>query len=211
VENLEEAGWTPHPEDVQIIPSFQGRRIDANSDHRVAGIAGYLLKDADFNMLLICTGDGKLGNDIARFASGLKERPQVATLSLPAATNWRYLKSSTNGNIVANILMGQDCLIPFGQRKEETKHAEFQNDSGLTGPAVCSVASGCDSGLHTGRGMGRRPSGRPGRSHRPLVWSPRVYSSIGRLGHADFPPSHEPDFFPPTRKRFGCSVAEDRF
>jgi hypothetical protein len=107
-QEFEEIGWTPHPRDVQLVRYYGGIKRFANSDHNLCFGAGALVASAPYDLIVIASGDGALGCDLAAAITGAVGAG-VATMSLAGSTSHR-LRAGENPDILANIEIGIDCL-----------------------------------------------------------------------------------------------------
>ncbi len=101
-------GWTPHP----IKIEYHGRRRYSNADNTILCYAGHLIGRSNADVVGIISGDGALGNDIARFVSELPKNRNVLTISMAGSTSYR-LNAINNRYITENVEIGLDCLRPF--------------------------------------------------------------------------------------------------
>lgn len=103
---LKERGWTATPRP----PIEQGRgRGHRNADTWVAFFAGSLLSQKRYDGLILGTGDGLLGLDIARSARAVcPGLGIVATLSVSGCTSRLLVADSAGGDISVNMLIGRD-------------------------------------------------------------------------------------------------------
>jgi hypothetical protein len=112
VRRLTRDGWCAHPRDIEVADTARGRRRFANSDHAIAFGAGLLATQHRYTAIVIGTGDGALGCDLATAIRRHRDQDvPCLTLSLPGSTSWR-LDAAANGNIDGNIEIGRDCLTP---------------------------------------------------------------------------------------------------
>lgn len=104
--DAERAGWVGHARPIVTTP----RNRCANGDVTCAFIAATLLGRLKADTLLLGTGDGPLGLDIARAArSSFPGCRQIATLSFKATTS-HLLESENAPEIDANLHLGGDVL-----------------------------------------------------------------------------------------------------
>lgn len=103
-------GWEAHPRDIETVVTVHGRKRCANSDHAIAFGAGVYATQPRFDAVVLATGDGDLGCEIA--AAVRRERGPglvLCTLSLAGSTS-RRLDAAHSGDIDANLEIGLDCL-----------------------------------------------------------------------------------------------------
>jgi hypothetical protein len=102
--------WTIHVNPIEVIRTHKGLERQANADSQMLLWAGHLAgRTPDGAVLVVATGDGSLGNSIARFAHDLKNPREVVTLSLAGSTSQR-LEAARNPLIAANLEIGLDLL-----------------------------------------------------------------------------------------------------
>lgn len=103
-------GWRAHPRDIQIARTARGIETFANSDHMICFGAGMLVSQKPYDVVVVATGDGALGCDLAR-AIQQHGAPgaEVVTMSLAGSTSYR-LNAATNADLDGNIEIGADCL-----------------------------------------------------------------------------------------------------
>ena len=124
-DNLGRFGWITHPRDVITIRTVRGTERLSNSDNIIAFGAGMLATDTRFDIVLLGTGDGALGCDLAQAIHAVrKDAVAIHTLSFAGSTSNR-LSSRANPRIASNAYVGRDCLSPFAKRigKEHGKWA----------------------------------------------------------------------------------------
>ena len=104
--DAERVGWVGHARPIVTTP----RHRCANGDVTCAFVTATLLARFKADTLLLGTGDGPLGLDIARAArTSFPSCRQIATLSLKATTS-RLLNRENAPEIDANLYLGQDVL-----------------------------------------------------------------------------------------------------
>ncbi|WP_422050857.1 hypothetical protein [Shimia sp.] len=106
-------GWRAHPRDIQIARTTRGIEKFANSDHTICFGAGMLLSRSTYDVVVIATGDGALGCDLAK---AIREHSapgvSIITMSLAGSTSHR-LNAANNADFDSNIEIGSDCLNPI--------------------------------------------------------------------------------------------------
>lgn len=111
---LQRAGYHTHPRNIEVLRLRGGiRKTLANSDSRLLFMTGSLMSQSDADTLLIASGDGDLGCELARGIQTLSRPWTVITLSL-AGTSSRRLNAESNLDIHANLEIGRDVLQPIG-------------------------------------------------------------------------------------------------
>lgn len=113
VDAFKSISWKPHPRDIQVARTTRGIEKFANSDHTICFGAGMLISQASYDVVVIATGDGALGCDLAKaIRQHSASRVSVVTLSLAGSTSHR-LNAETNSDLDNNIEIGMDCMIPL--------------------------------------------------------------------------------------------------
>ncbi|MBT5536758.1 hypothetical protein HOK31_27085, partial [Candidatus Poribacteria bacterium] len=115
-----ERGWTPHPYDARTIRTRNGERRIGNSDNHILFKAGLLISRSSASTVVICTGDGDLADDLARFLVELPKPRRLVTLSLAGSTSQR-LDAKRNPYIAQNIELGIDCLRPRAAKRMDRR------------------------------------------------------------------------------------------
>jgi len=110
IDSFAAIGWRPHPRDILIARTARGVEKFANSDHMICFGAGMLVAQKPYDTVVIATGDGALGCDLAK-AIRQHGSPgvSVVTMSLAGSTSYR-LNAATNSDFDVNIEIGADCL-----------------------------------------------------------------------------------------------------
>ncbi|MCO6042687.1 hypothetical protein NG895_02095 [Aeoliella sp. ICT_H6.2] len=104
-----EAGWTPHPNEIQTVRR-RGKLVRrANSDNVMLFWSGYLTGRESIDVVVIGSGDGDLGCDLAREIVRRDAAKSVVTLSVAGCTAER-LNAEHNPFIDANLEVGLDCV-----------------------------------------------------------------------------------------------------
>lgn len=109
VEAFREHGWSPHPNEIETVRSQGQTRRRANSDNVMLFWGGRLTGQKEFEVVVIGTGDGDLGCDLAREIVRRDRARSVVTLSVAGCTA-RRLDARNNPYIDANLEVGLDCL-----------------------------------------------------------------------------------------------------
>jgi hypothetical protein len=110
VDAFEAIGWRAHPRDIQVARTARGVEKFANSDHMICFGAGMLVVNETYDVVVVATGDGALGCDLAK-AIRQHGSPEgtVVTMSLAGSTSNR-LNAAINPDFEGNIEIGADCL-----------------------------------------------------------------------------------------------------
>lgn len=158
---LQRSGLITHPRDIEFVESRDGTRKLANSDSRMLFMTGVLLAHSDANTLLIGSGDGDLGNELARGVRALGRPLTVLTLSL-AGHSSRRLDAATNDDIHGNLEVGLDVMRPLetSSRWMPKKRRQTSNAA----PTVIPVGA-----RRPDSPAGNPPRKRPQRNARPAI------------------------------------------
>lgn len=106
-------GWQPHARPPIVRRQGEGRAAHLNADTWFAFGAAYLATTIPCGCIVLGTGDGLLGLDVARCLRSLVPTCRtIATLSVPGSTS-RLLDSRTAVEIDLNIELGRDVLRPL--------------------------------------------------------------------------------------------------
>ncbi len=105
-------GWIPHPNDIETVQTYQGKKRLANSDNMILFNAGLFISRSTADTIVLASGDGSMVCDIAKFLSELPKPREVVTMSLAGSTSWR-LDAKKNQYISCNIELGKDCLHEY--------------------------------------------------------------------------------------------------
>lgn len=111
-------GWTVHMNEIEVVYTYHGPQRLSNSDSLILLWAGWLAAQRQMDLVVVASGDGSLGCDIARFLAGREPACQVITLSLVGSTSCR-LDARTNPYVWANLALGKDALRPAAHRGAE--------------------------------------------------------------------------------------------
>jgi len=143
-------GWIPHAKTIRLASRRSGGRLDANTDHLLAFLAGLLAGFVATDLVVLATGDGQLVLDVAEAISQLPKPKPVATLSLAGSTSFR-IDARRCPLVKCNLELGKDCLHPFGHRSPvrqpqglRNQHTDtFLGRSAAIGGAVNAAAEHC--------------------------------------------------------------------
>ncbi len=108
---LIQCGWLPHPSDIEEVRTCRGYEVRRNCDNSLLLDAVELTRRYDPHIVVLATGDGDLGCDLAQRLRNTPSRPRIVVLSLPRSTSQR-LTARNNPNVAANIWLGADVLLP---------------------------------------------------------------------------------------------------
>jgi hypothetical protein len=104
-----QAGWTAHTRTIQTVRDRRGIKTLANSDNYLLFTAGTLASRSQAEVIVIASGDGALGCDLAEAVHALPKKRIVLTMSLAGSTSNR-LNAEHNPDIAANIEIGMDVM-----------------------------------------------------------------------------------------------------
>lgn len=104
------AGWHEHVALAQHVRTIRGAERRANSDPSILLACGELAALQRPDAVVLATGDGDLGCDMARFLKMRHDPPAVFVCSMKGATSKRLL-SGTNADIDGNIWIGRDSMV----------------------------------------------------------------------------------------------------
>ncbi|MCL2623967.1 MAG: hypothetical protein FWD31_09915 [Planctomycetaceae bacterium] len=118
----------PYPKDwkTYVFQIERLRHSDGESETRANSDNKFLCATTDaivrsrkkYDILIIGTGDGNLGRDMANFAKEKKPKMEVATLSF-AGTMAGHLKPQVTPAITRNFQIGSDLLISLNAKMEQ--------------------------------------------------------------------------------------------
>lgn len=102
-------GWQAHVKTARTVRTRLGWERKSNVDNLLAFYTGLLASRSSASLVLICSGDGELVEDLAEALAQLPISKPVATLSLSYSTASRLDSRSTH-LVDFNIELGMDCL-----------------------------------------------------------------------------------------------------
>jgi hypothetical protein len=101
---LSRIGWHCHARDIETVPTAYGSKRLANSDHVLAFGAGLFATRDCFEVIILATGDGALGCDLAAAIRRHRGKDiSLFTLSVAGSTS-RRLNSTRNPDLAENRL-----------------------------------------------------------------------------------------------------------
>ena len=104
--DADRTGWTGHPRAIITTP----RRRCANGDVSCAFVTAAVLARRRIDTLVIGTGDGPLGLDVARgVRANFPNCRRIATLSVAQSTS-NLLRTAHTVELDANLILGRDVL-----------------------------------------------------------------------------------------------------
>ena len=101
--------WVPHINAATTVHTHDGTRLRANSDNEILMCAGELISRIQPDTLVIATGDGDLGCDIAQYFHRRKPSRAVVVCAVQNSTSHRLL-ATHNPQVKANVWLGWDCI-----------------------------------------------------------------------------------------------------
>ncbi len=113
-------GWAVHTRDIETINSHTGVRVRSNADPLILFLAGAIASQSPAGVVVIGSGDGDLGTDLAQAIHRLPKKRHVVTMSLAGSTSQR-LNAKVNPAIAENIELGLDMLHPMYSRVRRVK------------------------------------------------------------------------------------------
>jgi uncharacterized LabA/DUF88 family protein len=108
-EYFSNAGWTAHTRTIEKVRGVNGIKTLANCDNYLLFTAGTLASRSRAEVIVIASGDGDLGCDLAAAVHELPKKRVVVTMSVAGSTS-RRLDANYNPNITANIELGLDVM-----------------------------------------------------------------------------------------------------
>ena len=107
---LSDAGYVCHSNPIETVSTAKGSVTHSNSDNWIAGVTMHLRASSNADAVVIGTGDGRLGVDIARMLQQYHRSTRtIVTMSLAGSTS-RQLQVGGDHPISANLEIGLDCL-----------------------------------------------------------------------------------------------------
>lgn len=104
-----ERGWVPHVKRPRWVRSCRGRERISNADGLLLFMTGALLVPSGATLILVCSGDGALVEEVAEAVQQCGPGRRIATLSLAGSTSAR-LNAACSAFVVANLELGMDCM-----------------------------------------------------------------------------------------------------
>jgi len=130
VEAFEAISWRAHPRDIQIARTSRGVETFANSDHMICFGAGMLVSQKPYDVVVVATGDGALGCDLAKaIQQHGSQGVSILTMSLAGSTSHR-LNAVTNPDFDGNIEIGADCLKHIASGAQQFRFVKPSNSAG---------------------------------------------------------------------------------
>jgi hypothetical protein len=99
---LARCGWTPHVKRPRLVRSCRGWERISNADGLLLFMTGRLLDASDASLVLVCSGDGTLVEEVAEAVRLCGYTQKIATLSLAGSTSAR-LNAASSPFVAANL------------------------------------------------------------------------------------------------------------
>lgn len=103
------AGWRSYSSVSPVVGHGPYRQRKANSDNDILLATGELIARQRPDTIVIASGDGDLGCDIAAHSQQRLDKAAIHTVSISGSTSSR-LHRMHNPHITANTLLGWDCI-----------------------------------------------------------------------------------------------------
>ncbi len=122
-----ERGWVPHVKRPRWVRSCRGWKRISNADSLLVFVTAYLLPRWDTTLILVCSGDGALVEEVAEAAQGCEPGQKIATLSLAGSTSAR-LNAACSPFVVANLEVGMDCMQRVAEHRTDAATSHIRLD-----------------------------------------------------------------------------------
>jgi hypothetical protein len=110
------AGYVPHVEPIEVVNGARGLRKRANSDNEILMHGARLIATERPDWVVLASGDGDLGCDLARFISRETKGVQFMTLGLRGNFSHR-LRVDHNQQVTYNAWIGADVIVALSHRQ----------------------------------------------------------------------------------------------
>ena len=110
------AGYVPHVEPIEVVNGAGGLRKRANSDNEILMHDARLIVTERPDWVVLASGDGDLGCDVARFIARETKGVQFMTLGLRGSFS-RRLRVDQNRQVTCNSWIGADVLVRLRPRQ----------------------------------------------------------------------------------------------
>ena len=110
------AGYVPHVEPIEVVNGAGGLRKRANSDNEILMHGARLIVTERPDWVVLASGDGDLGCDVARFIARETKGVQFMTLGLRGSFS-RRLRVDQNQQVTCNSWIGADVLVKLSPRQ----------------------------------------------------------------------------------------------
>jgi NYN domain len=110
-----QAGWLHHLVPIEVVRDASGVRKRANSDAQIHLHGAKLIATCAPDYVVLISGDGDLGCDLARFLSAEAPQAHFMTLGLPHSFSHR-LRVEQNNQVSCNAWLGADVVVGLPHR-----------------------------------------------------------------------------------------------
>jgi uncharacterized LabA/DUF88 family protein len=110
------AGYVPHVEPIEVVNGAGGMRKRANSDNEILMHGARLIATERPDWVVLASGDGDLGCDLARLIARETRGLQFMTLGLWGSFS-RRLRVEQNQQVTSNSWIGADVLVRLRPRQ----------------------------------------------------------------------------------------------
>lgn len=112
---FQQAGWLHHLVPIEVVRDAGGVRKRANSDAQVHLHGAKLIATCAPDYVVLISGDGDLGCDLARFLNAEAPQARFMTLGLPHSFSHR-LRVEQNNLVSCNAWLGVDVVVGLPRR-----------------------------------------------------------------------------------------------
>lgn len=110
------AGYVPHVEPIEVVNGAGGLRHRANSDNEILMHGARLIATVRPDWVVLASGDGDRGYDLARFTARETKGVRFMTLGLRGNFSNR-LRVDRNQQVTCNSWIGADVLVRLSPRQ----------------------------------------------------------------------------------------------
>lgn len=110
-----QAGWLHHLVPIELVRDASGVRKRANSDAQIHLHGAKLIATCVPDYVVLISGDGDLGCDLARFLHVEAPQARFMTLGLPHSFSHR-LQVTNNNQVSSNAWLGADVVVDLPHR-----------------------------------------------------------------------------------------------
>lgn len=112
---FQQAGWLHHLVPIEVVRDASGVRKRANSDAQIHLHGAKLIATCVPDYVVLISGDGDLGCDLARFLRVEAPQARFMTLGLPHSFSHR-LQAANNSQVSSNAWLGADVVVGLPHR-----------------------------------------------------------------------------------------------
>lgn len=105
------AKWIPHFQKVEVVKTCRGMERRSNADNAILIHAGVLAEKLRPSCIVLGTGDGNLGCDLAAYFKAEYPYCQLLTFSISGCTSAR-LRAESNPHIDGNFIINSEFTLP---------------------------------------------------------------------------------------------------